>query len=60
MITAGFAEISDTGKQRQKYFAELAHTFGMRILGPNVSGTFNLHADFNASSTPAGRRPAIF
>jgi acyl-CoA synthetase (NDP forming) len=54
MITAGFAEISDTGKQRQKYFAELAHTFGMRILGPNVSGTFNLHADFNASSTPAG------
>jgi acyl-CoA synthetase (NDP forming) len=54
MITAGFAEISDTGKQRQKYFAELAHSFGMRILGPNVSGTFNLHVDFNASSTPAG------
>lgn len=54
MITAGFAEISDKGKERQKYFAELAHSFGMRILGPNVSGTFNLHAGFNASSTPAG------
>jgi acyl-CoA synthetase (NDP forming) len=54
MITAGFAEVSDAGQKRQKYFADLAHSFGMRILGPNVSGTFNLHADFNASSTPAG------
>ena len=55
MITAGFSETSDEGKKRQKYFADLAHSFGMRILGPNVSGTFNLHADFNASSTPAGK-----
>jgi acyl-CoA synthetase (NDP forming) len=55
MITAGFAETSDEGKKRQKYFADLAHSFGMRILGPNVSGTFNLHADFNASSTPAAK-----
>ena len=53
MITAGFAEVSDAGKKKQAYFADLAHSFGMRILGPNVSGTFNLHADFNASSTPA-------
>jgi acyl-CoA synthetase (NDP forming) len=54
MITAGFAETSEKGKRRQKRFADLAHSFGMRILGPNVSGTFNLHADFNASGTPAG------
>ena len=54
MITAGFGELSNKGKKRQKDFADLAHSFGMRILGPNVSGTFNLHADFNASSTPAG------
>jgi acetyl-CoA synthetase (ADP-forming) len=54
MITAGFGEISDKGKKRQKRFADLAHSFGMRILGPNVSGTFNLHAEFNASGTLAG------
>jgi acyl-CoA synthetase (NDP forming) len=54
MITAGFAEISNSGRQRQQRFAEMANSFGMRILGPNVSGTFNLHAGFNASSTPAG------
>ena len=54
MITAGFAEVSDAGQKKQIYFADLARSFGMRVLGPNVSGTFNLHADFNASSTPAG------
>jgi acetyltransferase len=54
MITAGFAEVSDAGQKKQKYLADLARSLGMRILGPNVSGTFNLHADFNASSTPAG------
>ena len=53
MITAGFAEVSGEGKNRQKDFADLANSFGTRILGPNVSGTFNLHANFNASSTPA-------
>ena len=54
MITAGFAEVSDAGSKKQKYFAQLARSLGMRIIGPNVSGTFNLHANFNASSTPAG------
>jgi acyl-CoA synthetase (NDP forming) len=54
MITAGFAEVSDAGGKKQKYLADLARSFGMRIIGPNVSGTFNLHANFNASSTPAG------
>ena len=53
MITAGFGEVSNAGQKKQAYFADLAHSFGIRILGPNVSGTFNLHADFNASSTPA-------
>jgi acyl-CoA synthetase (NDP forming) len=53
VITAGFGEVSEKGKQRQKQLAEYARSLGMRILGPNVSGTFDLHAGFNASSTPA-------
>jgi acetyl-CoA synthetase (ADP-forming) len=53
IITAGFAETSERGGHRQATFAELAHSFGMRLMGPNVSGTFNLHADFDASSIPA-------
>ena len=53
VITAGFAETSEKGGQRQASLAELARSYGMRLLGPNVSGTFNLHAAFDASSIPA-------
>ena len=52
MITAGFGEAVEGGRDRELALAALARSFGMRILGPNVSGTFNLHANFNAS--PAG------
>jgi acyl-CoA synthetase (NDP forming) len=53
IITAGYGETSDKGKETQAQFRQLARSHGLRILGPNVSGTFNLHAEFNASSTPA-------
>jgi acyl-CoA synthetase (NDP forming) len=53
IITAGFGEASGKGKVREAALAELARGYGMRILGPNVSGTFNLHAGFNASASPS-------
>jgi acyl-CoA synthetase (NDP forming) len=53
IITAGFGEAVADGKEREKGLAELAHSFGMRLIGPNVSGTFNLHAHFNAAASPA-------
>jgi acyl-CoA synthetase (NDP forming) len=53
IITAGYGEISESGKDREKALARLARSFGIRLLGPNVSGTMNLHAGFNASSAPA-------
>jgi acyl-CoA synthetase (NDP forming) len=53
MVTAGFGETSEIGKDREKALARLARSFGIRLLGPNVSGTFNLHAEFIASSSPA-------
>jgi len=52
IITAGFGETSESGKDREKALARLARSFGIRLLGPNVSGTFNLHAEFIASSSP--------
>jgi len=54
LITSGFGEISKAGKARQDALAGQAHSYGMRLLGPNVSGTFNLQAGFNASATPGG------
>jgi acetyl-CoA synthetase (ADP-forming) len=53
IVTAGFGEAFESGKGRETALARLAHTYGMRLLGPNVSGTFDLHAEFNGSASPA-------
>ena len=53
MVTAGFGEAVEGGRGREEAIAKLARSYGMRIVGPNVSGTFNLHAGFNASASPA-------
>jgi acyl-CoA synthetase (NDP forming) len=53
IITAGFGETSEEGKERQIILPSLTGSHGTRLLGPNVSGTFNLHAGFNGSGTPA-------
>lgn len=53
IVTAGFGEASESGKAKEKALAHLAGTYGMRLLGPNVSGTFNLHEGFNGSASPA-------
>jgi len=53
MVTAGFGEAVEGGRSREEALAGMARSRGMRILGPNVSGTFNLHARFNASASPA-------
>ncbi len=52
IITAGFGEAVAEGKQREADMVRLARSYGMRLLGPNVSGTFNLHAEFNGSAAP--------
>ena len=52
IITAGFGEAIEGGREREKGLASVARSYGMRILGPNVSGTFNLNARFNAAASP--------
>ncbi len=52
IITAGFGEAVEGGREREKKIARLARSYGMHILGPNVSGTFNLDARFNAAASP--------
>jgi len=49
IVSAGFGEISELGKEREESMVRLASGSGMRILGPNVSGSFNFHSAFNAS-----------
>ena len=54
IVSAGFGEAVEGGKQRERELARLARSYGMRLLGPNVSGSFNLQAGFNASAAPVG------
>jgi acyl-CoA synthetase (NDP forming) len=54
IISAGFGEAVEGGKQREAEMVRLARSYGMRLLGPNVSGAFNLQAEFNASAAPVG------
>ena len=53
IITAGLSEAIKDGLEKEKKLSKMAASYGMRLLGPNVSGTFNLHAGFNASGSPA-------
>ena len=53
IITAGFGEAVEGGWERETAVKHIARSYGMHVLGPNVSGTFNLHARFNASGSPA-------
>jgi acyl-CoA synthetase (NDP forming) len=49
IITAGFGEAIEEGHAREEVIAKLARAHGVRVIGPNVSGTLNLCAGFNAS-----------
>jgi acyl-CoA synthetase (NDP forming) len=48
IVTAGFGEAMERGRAREVAIAKLARAHGVRVIGPNVSGTFNLHVGFNA------------
>ncbi len=49
LITSGFAETVE-GRELQAELTQIARRSGLRIVGPNVSGIFNLSASFNASA----------
>ncbi|WP_339715235.1 CoA-binding protein, partial [uncultured Sneathiella sp.] len=42
MFTSGFAEQSEEGAEAQREISEIARTSGMRIVGPNCLGVFNI------------------
>ncbi|MDH7487532.1 MAG: acetate--CoA ligase [Anaerolineae bacterium] len=49
IITAGFREIGREGKQRENELLEIAHRYGMRLIGPNVLGVIDTISHLNAS-----------
>ncbi|HEY6869250.1 MAG TPA: acetate--CoA ligase family protein [Novosphingobium sp.] len=45
VFSAGFAEMGDAGVRLQARMMEVARGAGMRVLGPNCLGMYNLHAN---------------
>jgi acetyl coenzyme A synthetase (ADP forming)-like protein len=50
VITSGFSEVGDVELEHK--LVELAHDYGMRVLGPNVVGTLSNSDKLNASFAP--------
>ncbi len=50
VITSGFAEVGDI--ELEEALVEVAHSYGMRVLGPNVVGTLSNTDNLNASFAP--------
>ncbi|MDD5038467.1 MAG: bifunctional acetate--CoA ligase family protein/GNAT family N-acetyltransferase, partial [Dehalococcoidales bacterium] len=59
IISAGFKEVGAEGKKREEEIAEIAHKYGIRIIGPNCLGVIrpssNLNATFARKSAKSGR-----
>ncbi len=56
IITAGFAETGAEGRQLEQEMVRRAHSYGMRIIGPNCIGIVNAEVGMNATFMP-GRIP---
>jgi len=50
VITSGFSEVGET--ELEEEIVRVAHSFGMRVLGPNVVGTLSNSDKLNASFAP--------
>jgi acetyl coenzyme A synthetase (ADP forming)-like protein len=61
VITAGFAELGESGRQLQRQLADKVRGYGMRMVGPNCMGLINtspsvqLNASFSMVYPPHGR-----
>jgi acetyl coenzyme A synthetase (ADP forming)-like protein len=57
VITAGFAEAGADGARNQREITRLAHSYGMRIVGPNCFGVVNTDPAVSMNATFAPTSP---
>jgi acyl-CoA synthetase (NDP forming)/RimJ/RimL family protein N-acetyltransferase len=61
VISSGFAETGEEGRQRQRRLVGLARSYGLRLIGPNALGVINtdkatsLNASLSSLMPPGGR-----
>lgn len=49
IITAGFGELGDEGKRLQQEVLDIAHRYGIRLIGPNCLGVVRPSGELNAT-----------
>src|SRR5215213_8334968 len=54
VVSSGFAETGQEGRERQRQLVRLCRTYGLRLIGPNALGIINTAAEhsLNASIAP--------
>ncbi|MHB8438241.1 MAG: bifunctional acetate--CoA ligase family protein/GNAT family N-acetyltransferase [Acidimicrobiales bacterium] len=57
VISAGFAEAGPEGEVEQRELTRLAHSYGMRIVGPNCFGVINTEPGVSMNATFAPTAP---
>ncbi len=57
IISAGFKEAGEKGKEREYRIAEFARKYGMRVMGPNCLGTIRPSTGLNATFTRKMTKP---
>lgn len=59
VISAGFAEVGEQGRELQHELVDVARAYGMRILGPNCMGLMNNNPDVRLNATFAPLVPGF-
>jgi len=57
VISAGFAETGPDGAAQQRQITRLAHSYGMRLVGPNCFGVVNTDPEVSMNATFAPDAP---
>ncbi len=57
VISSGFAETGEEGRQRQRKLVGLARSYGLRLIGPNCLGVINTAADVSLNASLAQVMP---
>jgi acetyl coenzyme A synthetase (ADP forming)-like protein len=51
VVSAGFAEVGEDGRARQRDLLRVCREFGMRLIGPNCMGIMNVAPDVRLNAT---------
>lgn len=59
IVTAGFGEAGEEGKQQQARLVEIANKYGISFVGPNCIGAVNTHEKLNTTYYPYNANPGF-